>query len=964
MPSVAAVVQNLASLIVLLAVVFSQPVSAQSIDSMLAEGFSYRNLGPYRVGTWVTDLAVPETPARDHLYTLYIATRNGGVWKSTTNGTTLSPIFDNQPLSSIGAVAVAPSNADVVWVGTGDVSCARSAYYGDGVYKSTDAGRSWKNMGLKDSHHIARILIHPKNPDIVYVAAMGHLFSTNEERGVFKTTDGGATWKRLLYIDDKTGAIDLTLDRSNPDTLYAAMYEVQRKPWRLFDGGPGSGLHKTTDGGNTWQKLGNGLPQGQIGRIGIDLYQRDPKILYAVIDNRNMRGADGAALPQRGGDMAFVFEEQHEEEENDNEFEMDRDRTHEPEQVAIGDAQPEPQGARGERGERRGRGRGQGRGRGRGQRGGRGGPAGPRPIGGEVYRSDDAGLTWRKVNSDNDDASAKAGYSFNVLRINTGNPDHVYITGSNLTVSTDGGRTWGSGEGGGGRGGGAAGQFRPFGRAFGDFRMLWMDQDDPNRIIAGSDGGVYLSYDAGRTSDHLLNLPLGEIYSLGVDMDVPYNIYAGLQDHESWKGPSNAPTGWVSFEHWISTGTGDGMYNQVDPTDSRWLYNNQEFGTLSRVDQVERTRTRIAPNEGPNGETLRWNWTSPIHLSPHNPSIVYTGSQYLHRSMNRGDDWQIIGPDLTTNNSDKISGRGAAIQHCTILTISESPVTPGVIWVGADDGNVQITRDGGVNWTNATAKIAAAGGPSEAWVSRVFASSHDAGTAFVSLSRHRQDDHKPYLFKTTDFGETWSAIAGNLPNRSINVVVQDRDNANLLVVGNDNGAFASIDGGQNWSRVGDMPPAPVHDLVIHALEGDLVLGTYGRGLWVTNISALKELSSEVLAKPAHLFAPLANIRPREGVFGNHRWLGDQMLVTRNAPNGVNVSYYLKAAAADGISVKIVNASGEELTTLNGAGSHGINTVNWRLDTDSRDETPAGKYTAKITVGESTLTRTFELTYPK
>jgi photosystem II stability/assembly factor-like uncharacterized protein len=964
-------------LLVLLAIGGSLDARGQSLDELLRDSFSYRNLGPYRAGTWVTDLAVPESPERDHLYTLYVGTRNGGVWKTTNNGTTFTPIFDDQAVSSIGAVAVAPTDANTVWVGTGEVSCARSSYFGDGVYKSTDGGRSWKNMGLKDSHHVARIIVHPTNPDIVWVAAQGHLFSPNEERGVFKTSDGGETWKRVLYINDKTGAIDLVMERKNPDTLYAAMYECQRKPWRLFDGGPGSGIHKSTDGGNTWQKLEGGLPTGQVGRIGIDIYQRDPKILYAVVDNRNLRNADGTAVAQTGGDMAFVFEDQHEEEESDNEFEIDRPEDDDREQRAQGDGQPE---------QRRGRGEGRGEGRGRGQgRGGRGG--GPRPIGGEVYRSDDAGLTWRKVNSENDDASAKAGYSFNVLRISADNPDHVFITGSSLSMTTDGGRTWGGAAGGGGRrgrgagerggarsgergevaaarsGGRRGGQFRPFARAFGDFRMLWIDLEDPNRIIAASDGGVYLSYDGGRTCDHLLNLPLGEVYSLGVDMDVPYNIYAGLQDHESWKGPSNAWTGWVSVEHWVSTGTGDGMYNQIDPTDSRWLYNNQEFGSLSRVDQKERTRTRIAPTEGPNGEALRWNWTSPIHLSPHNPSIVYTGSQFLHRSLNRGDDWQVLGGDLTTNNPEKISGRGAAIQHCTILTISESPITPGVIWIGADDGNVQVTRDNGVTWTNVTEKIAAAGGPPEAWVSRVFASSHHAGTAFVSLSRLRQDDFRPYLYKTTDYGQTWTSIAGNLPDRSINVVVQDRKNPNLLVIGNDNGAFASLDGGMAWSRVGDMPPAPVHDLVIHPREGDLVVGTYGRGLWVTNISELQELSADVLEKPGHLFAPQPSIRPREGVFGNYRWLGDRYPITRNALGGVTVSYYLKEAVDGGVSVTIASAGGADATTLDGPGRAGMNEVTWRLDATSRDETPPGKYTAKITIGENTLSRTFDVTYP-
>jgi hypothetical protein len=342
----------------------------------------------------------------------------------------------------------------------------------------------------------------------------------------------------------------------------------------------------------------------------------------------------------------------------------------------------------------------------------------------------------------------------------------------------------------------------------------------------------------------------------------------------------------------------------------------------------------------------------------------------LHRSTNRGDDWQVIGPDLTTNNPEKISGRGAAIQHCTILTISESPVTAGVIWVGCDDGNVQVTRDGGKNWTNATAKIAAAGGPPEAWVSRVFASPHDAGTAFVSLSRLRQDDFRPYLFKTTDYGATWKSISGNLPDRSINVVAQDRDNANLLVIGNDRGVYVSLDGGEKWTHLkGNMAPAPVHDLVIHPREGDVVAGTYGRGIWVTNISPLKELTPENLAKPAHLFAPLANLRPREGAFGNYRWLGDGFPTTRNAPGGseVLISYYLKVRLPAGESgeaaeISIADSSGDEVATLRGSGRPGINQISWRLGSGGERVAP-GKYTATLTIGEDKQTRAFEVVYP-
>ena len=818
-----------------------------SLAVVLRDGFQYRNLGPFRVGGWVSDIAVPETPAKAHLYTFYVAARHGGVWKTTNNGTTFEPVFDSQHVAAIGALAVAPSNANHVWVGTGDASGARSAYRGNGIYKSTDAGRTWQNMGLKDSHHIARIVVHPANPDIVYVAAMGHLYTTSDERGVFRTTDGGRSWKKILHVNDRTGAIDLVISRNDPNTLYAAMYDLRRDPWRIVDGGAGSGIYKTTDGGANWKKLENGLPVGTIGRIGIDLYQQNPGILYAVIDNRNTRTT-----------------------------------------------------AQGQ----------------------------PSIIGGEVYRTDDAGATWRKVSADKDDVSRKSGYAFNLLRIDPANPDRVFITGSNLIETTDGGKTW-AGLSNFGEGRPAEGRqppYRPFRRAFGDFRTLWIDAQNPERMMAGSDGGVFVSYDGGKTCDHLNNLPLGEVYALTVDMEAPYNIYAGLQDHESWRGPSNGWSGSIGLEDWTTTGIGDGMYNQVDPTDSRWVYNTQEFGRHARFDQKTRERKIIAPVRKQDQPMLRFNWVAPLRLSPHDPKTLYAGAQVLFRSTDRGETWQEISPDLTSNDSNKISPPAAAIQHCTITTISESPAQAGVIWVGTDDGKVQVTKDAGANWFDATKAIARAGGPEDAWVTRVFASHHQPGTAYVAKSRLRQDDFRPFLFRTTDYGATWTAIHHNLPPYSINVVFEDQQNPDLLFVGNDQGVYVSLDCGKAWSALkGNMPVVAVHDLIVHPREGDLVVGTYGRGIWVTDITPLREMQKAVQGD-AYLFAIEPKARRREGALGNYRLFGDRLAVTPNEPNGLTFVYYLKEAAKDKVTLTVTDVSGKTMRTLEGATRAGLNRV--------------------------------------
>ena len=824
------------SILALLLTVFPSVLGAQALSPDLAKAFKFRSIGPTRQSGRFVDFAVPEKEP----WTIYAATGSGGLWKSVNNGVSWEPIFDNETVISIGDIAVAASDPKIVWVGTGEHTSSRSTYWGDGVYKSVDAGKTWTNMGLKDTQHIGRVIIDPKDPNIVYVAALGHLYSQNDERGVFKTIDGGKTWTKSLEVkaDGRfVGACDLAMDPVNSKILYAAAYDKERKPWTFNLAGPGSGIYKTIDAGKTWTKLAGGLPGGMLGRIGIDIYKKNPLTLYANVENGNIAGtSDADRLAQlRAGKSSDAI------------------------------------------------------------------------IGEEVYRSDDGGKTWKKVSPDKQKIGGQPGYYYQQIRVDPNDVNHVYVLSVGVQHSIDGGKTW-------------TAAFR-FG---GDNHALWIDPANSNHMILGYDHGMGITYDGGKAWYHPDELPLAQFYQVGYDMMWPYNVAGGLQDNGSMRGPSSKRGGGrIVFEDWQTVGGGDGMYNVFDTSNNRYLYNESQNGSISRTDLTTGESKSIRYRD----ETLRYAWTAPIVLSPHDQSIVYHGANVLLKSVNRGETWEKISPDLSKNDPATLTtGKGGDgnIQYATIVTIDESPLVRDLIYVGTDDGNVQMTKDGGKTWTKLNDKVT--GNPGY-YVSRVIASRHAPGTAYVSYTGLRNDDFKAYLYKTTDFGATWTSVVGNLPAKSVNVIREDPYNPNLLFVGVDFGLYATIDGGKNWAELKNgMPTQPVHDLQIHPREHELIVATHGRGIFITDISALEELSDKVLGADFYLFDAGSKVkwvtrRDREAASINY--------AGQSAPNGVLISYYLKGPAQGDVAVKIMKGTFVVAETK-GPNAAGFNQVLWNM----------------------------------
>jgi photosystem II stability/assembly factor-like uncharacterized protein len=832
------------------------------------DAFTFRNLGAFRISAWVGAVAVPENPGDKHKYTWYVGPRSGGVWKTVNNGTTFECVSDQFNTCAIGDIAVAPSDPEIVWVGTGDAFNARSSYYGNGIWKSPDAGKTWKNMGLTGTRHIARIMIHPRDPQTVWVAAMGSLWSDNPDRGVFKTTNGGKTWEKVLFIDDKTGVIDLVVNPLNPDILYAATYEKVRTAWNYEPGGVKSRIHKSTDGGKSWQVLSGGLPQGPLGRIGLDIHRANPDIVVAVIQNLNVK-------PGIDPDAPVPFNEF-----TDHSFDN--------------------------------------------------------LIGGEVYLTRDGGKKWKRINDpEKVDVSGKAAYSFNRIAIDPVDPDKVYVVGVGMFYTLDGGKTWPPGS-----------QQDRFQTNFGDNRVFWINPKDPRHMMLGSDGGIYSTWDGGLTMNHYYHIPLGEVYHVETDMETPYNIYIGLQDHEAWKAPSNGWSGAITPADWVITGMWDGMYTKVDPETNRYIYYTTQFGSHHRVDQAKGERVPVTPSAKEGEPFYRFTWTTPLALSPHNSSIVYTGAQMVLRSLDRGANWEPVSPDLTANDPDKIHGKGH-IRYCTITTLAESPVKAGIIWAGTDDGHVHITRDHGHTWTEVTGAMEEAGAPSKMWVSRVFPSNFEAGTAYVSKSGYTEDIMDPHVYVTSDFGKTWKKITNGLPGYPVSVVIEDRRNRNLLFAGNDNGVWVSLNGGESWESFrANMPPAVVRDLMVHPRENDLIVGTYGRAAWVTDISPLQQVTPEILKKPLHLFSiepkPQMNFS-QQATWGNYHMTGSNHLNTENEPNGLEIWYYQSGELKDEAIITVKDATGKQVFERKIRTGQGIGKIWWNT---MRAE--PGTYTVTLT----------------
>jgi photosystem II stability/assembly factor-like uncharacterized protein len=821
---------------------------AQSPFSFL----KWRSIGPVNTSGRIDDIAVaPGEPTRGEADAIYAATASGGLWKSVNNGVSWSPVFDGvDAMMSIGAVAVAPSAPLTVWLGTGEANTRQSSSWGDGVYRSGDGGRTWTNMGLKDSRSIARIVIDPTDPNSVYVAAGGHLWGPNAERGVFKTTDGGRSWRKILYIDENTGATDLVIDPSNPQVLYAATYQRQRRTWGFNGGGPGSGIHKTTDGGATWTKLTTGLPTGDKGRIGLSLFGGDPRVVYATIEAR----------PPESG----------------------------------------------------------------------------------IYRTLDAGATWEKTSSLN----TRPNY-YSQIRIDPRDRNWIYTLGSNrgFFFSSDGGKTF----------------TELFSSVHGEDHALWIDPANTNHLIIGGDGGVSISWDRGKTWDFRRNMPIGQFYEVDVDNSVPFRICGGLQDNGVWCMPSAVRNrnGIADRDAW-NIGGGDGFHAHFDPTNNAMVIQSSQNGNAAWVNIETLERQGARPGTGdrpavtPAGRAggagasgaYRWNWDTPIVISKHDPRTLYMGAQMVFKSTDRGSSWQKISGDLTLAidrdtlklmgavvGTDALSRHDGQSNYGSITSIGESPVDPLVLYTGSDDGQVQVTRDGGKSWTNITGRIP--GVPPQTYVSTVLPSKHKAGRVYVTFDGHYLDDYRPFVFVSEDFGATWRSLSAGLPETSINRIREHPKTAGLLVLAHERGVHVTNDGGTTWHALSgpstNLPTVSVDDAVFHERDNALVLGTHGRGIWVLDdVSPLEALTADAIKADATLLPiPRARIM---STFAPQAWYGHGEFFAPNPEWNAAISYHLRDASGSGAAaeIQVLDAAGRTIRTLRGPAAKGVNRVVWDL----------------------------------
>jgi len=820
-----------------------------------------RHIGPALMSGRVSDIEGHPLDSR----VLYVGAAGGGVWKSTDGGVTYKPVFDKH-IQSIGALAIDPSQPDqVVWAGTGECWTRNSVTIGDGVYKTTDGGQNWTRMGLEKTERISAVKVDPKNPNTVYVAALGPLWGTGPDRGVYKTTDGGKTWEKILYVDENTGCADLAMDPQNPNTLYASFWEFRRTAWSFNSGGPKSALYKSTDAGKTWAKIHNGFPAGKLGRIAVAIAPSNPKILYSVIES-------------------------------------------------------ETDDTKG------------------------------------LYRSEDAGASWKRTNGDFE-LTVRPFY-FSRIVVDPRNPDILCKAGLSGSISRDGGKT-----------------FRGLGYMHSDIHDIWFDIQNSNMLTVATDGGVYRSYDGGNVFDMVKGLPLSQFYQVSLDNSKPYKIYGGLQDNGSWYGPSDSPGG-IENRDWFSVGQGDGFRVYRHPTKANIVYSEMQGAEyIWRYDTERRQPKIIKPYADAGDPKLRFNWNAALQLSPHKPDRIYVGSQFLHRSDDMGESWTKISPDLTTNDPAKQSQENSgglstdnsgAENHCTIFSVAESPLDENVIWVGTDDGNVQVTTNGGKTWTNVVANVP--GLPKFTWAYHVEPSRFDKNTCYVVFEGHTQNDMKPYVYKTTDLGKSWKSITTADIQGFARHLKEDLVNPNLLFLGTEMGLFVTVDGGQNWSAFkNNMPPVAVHYMAIHPEEHDLVLATHGRGiLIIDDISPLRQITPAMVARDVHFFETGPTLMSDQAPFAEGGDAGE--FVGENPSRSAKVVYYLKNRHTFGkMTMEILNEKGERVADLTPGKAKGINIVEWNyrlkppkvakgktfaLGGFTSPRLPEGTYLVKLTKGST------------
>ncbi|MEW7289674.1 VPS10 domain-containing protein [Aquimarina sp. 2304DJ70-9] len=862
----------------------------QMVTTSLVKNVSFENIGPSVMSGRVVDIDVNPKNTTE----FYVAYASGGLWHTVNNGTTFEPILDSATTINVGDIAVDWKN-NIIWVGTGENNSSRSSYAGIGILKSTDNGKTWENVGLPDSHHIGRIIINPDNPNEVVVGVVGHLYSFNEERGIYKTTDGGATWKKTLFINNQTGIIDLSYTPGNFNTMYAAAWDKDRKAWNFKGNGTGSGIYKSVDAGNTWEKItieGNGFPTGEgIGRIGLAVF--DENTIYAVHDNQFRRKkSDNEKDKDRLTKEDFktmsaqsflniddkklnAFLKTHDFQEKyraDNVKNLVRGGTVRPEDLAkylenvnsVFFDTP--------------------------------------VIGAEVYRSDNGGTSWTKTHMEYlDDIFFSYGYYFAQIQVNPNNKDHIYISGVPILKSKDGGKTFVSING---------------KNVHADHHALWINAQNPNHLVNGNDGGVNISYDDGENWIKANQPNVGQFYAINVDNEDPYNVYGGLQDNGVWVGSHNAKedNAWHQSGHypWKNIMGGDGMQIMIDNRNTNIVYTGYQFGNYYRLNRAINERTYIQPKHELGESPYRFNWQTPILLSSHNQDILYMGGNKLMRSMNQGEDWTVISKDLT------LGGKKGNVAYGTLTNISESPFQFGLLYTGSDDGLVYVTKNSGGSWTKISDSF-----PKDLWVSRVIASSHKKERVYVTLNGYRWDDFTPYVYVSEDNGQSWASIANNLPLSPVNVIKEDPKNEKVVYLGTDNGTYVSLDRGKTWQAFSKgLPNVAIHDIVIQPEANDLLLGTHGRSIYKTNIETLQVLDDEIMNKNLHVFNTKAIQWSDKWGDTWSKWIIPDMLPS------TTLKFYSKTAGE--FSIKITTKNDKTLQEFSVQGDQGLNYVDYDL----------------------------------